>query len=192
MTDSTLPLDAERPLLGLFVLGPGLEIEVVLGERAMWTLGRARDNDIVIDHASVSRHHARLHARGGFALEALAATNPVRFGNRQLAPGDLVAVAPGEAFVLGALVGVIRPAATAGGPLPGVASAPAPAAIAPPRALREVLIDEERRRIIEALRRCAGNQSRAAELLRMPRRTLVKRLREYGIPRGRVIPDRDS
>jgi transcriptional regulator with GAF, ATPase, and Fis domain len=59
----------------------------------------------------------------------------------------------------------------------------------PTRPLREVLAEEERRRIIEALRRSAGNQSRAAELLSMPRRTLVKRLRELGIPRGRIVPD---
>src|SRR5262249_11846637 len=36
----------------------------------------------------------------------------------------------------------------------------------------------ERDRIVEALERCAGNQSAAARLLGMPRRTLVKRLGE--------------
>jgi transcriptional regulator with PAS, ATPase and Fis domain len=69
--------------------------------------------------------------------------------------------------------------------------AAAPDASPPSRALRDALADEERRRIVEALRRSAGNQSHAAELLGMPRRTLVKRLRDYGIPRGRVIPDTD-
>ena len=43
--------------------------------------------------------------------------------------------------------------------------------------------DDERARIIAALEQCAGNQTRAAELLGMPRRTLVKRLVEYKIPR---------
>jgi DNA-binding NtrC family response regulator len=43
----------------------------------------------------------------------------------------------------------------------------------------------ERRRILDALDRCAGNQSAAARLLGMPRRTLVTRLGEYGLPRPR-------
>jgi len=43
----------------------------------------------------------------------------------------------------------------------------------------------ERERILEALEKSAGNQSRAAKLLGMPRRTFVKRLDEYGIARPR-------
>jgi transcriptional regulator with GAF, ATPase, and Fis domain len=45
--------------------------------------------------------------------------------------------------------------------------------------------DEERRRIIEALNRCQWNQTRAAELLVMPRRTFVAKLAAYEIPRPR-------
>ena len=59
---------------------------------------------------------------------------------------------------------------------------------APPQpgsALRDEMVDLERRRIVEALERCDGNQTKAAELLGMPRRTFVKRLDEYGIPRPR-------
>jgi two-component system response regulator AtoC len=41
----------------------------------------------------------------------------------------------------------------------------------------------ERQRIVEALRLCGGNQTRAARVLGMSRRTLVSRLAEYGIPR---------
>jgi two-component system, NtrC family, response regulator AtoC len=43
----------------------------------------------------------------------------------------------------------------------------------------------ERQRIIDALTACAGNQSRAAELLGMPRRTFVKKLSRYQVPRPR-------
>jgi two-component system response regulator AtoC len=46
--------------------------------------------------------------------------------------------------------------------------------------LREV----ERKTIIDALEQCGGNQTRAAELLGMPRRTLVYKLRALGIPRA--------
>jgi transcriptional regulator with PAS, ATPase and Fis domain len=42
---------------------------------------------------------------------------------------------------------------------------------------------DERQRIIDALSACAGNQSRAAKMLGMPRRTFVSRLDEYKILR---------
>jgi two-component system, NtrC family, response regulator AtoC len=42
---------------------------------------------------------------------------------------------------------------------------------------------DERQRIIDALAACAGNQSRAAKSLGIPRRTFVARLDQYKIPR---------
>jgi two-component system, NtrC family, response regulator AtoC len=51
--------------------------------------------------------------------------------------------------------------------------------------LRRELDDVERKRIATALADCAGNQSRAAELLNMPRRTLVAKLKHLAIPRPR-------
>ncbi len=42
---------------------------------------------------------------------------------------------------------------------------------------------DERQRIIDALAACAGNQSRAARRLGIPRRTFVARLDQYKIPR---------
>jgi len=51
--------------------------------------------------------------------------------------------------------------------------------------VREQVASVERQRICDALARAAGNQSVAAKLLGMPRRTLVKRLAAYNIPRPR-------
>lgn len=45
--------------------------------------------------------------------------------------------------------------------------------------------DEERARILDALERCAGNQSKAARLLGISRRTMVNRLDQFGLPRPR-------
>ncbi|MCC6998790.1 MAG: sigma 54-interacting transcriptional regulator [Deltaproteobacteria bacterium] len=82
----------------------------------------------------------------------------------------------------------------AGGPgavaeVPAVA-APAPAAAAPPGrgGVRDELLALERERMIEALERCAGNQTQAAEALGMSRRTFVKKLVDHDIPRPRSAP----
>ena len=51
--------------------------------------------------------------------------------------------------------------------------------------LRGELEAQERQRIVDALAACAGNQTRAAAALGMPRRTLVFKLARYGIARPR-------
>jgi two-component system, NtrC family, response regulator AtoC len=53
----------------------------------------------------------------------------------------------------------------------------------PVRAARGASNAAERERIIAALNACAGNQSRAAKLLGIPRRTFLTKLDGYGIPR---------
>jgi len=56
----------------------------------------------------------------------------------------------------------------------------------PPRSpSRSLPGEDERQRILDALDRCGGNQTQAAEMLGMSRRTLVSRLSLYGIPRPR-------
>ncbi|MFO0609933.1 MAG: sigma 54-interacting transcriptional regulator [Polyangiales bacterium] len=80
-----------------------------------------------------------------------------------------------------------RPAFTPAPPQPPPA-APVAAPAAPPAPgapLRSELEALERQRIVDALEKCAGNQTYAAELLGMPRRTLVTRLAAYNIPRPR-------
>jgi DNA-binding NtrC family response regulator len=81
-------------------------------------------------------------------------------------------------------------------PVPPVPAAPA--AALPGARTREQLLQElkaaERQRIVEALAACAGNQTRAAELLGISRRTMVNRLNELGIsgPRRQRKPPKES
>jgi two-component system, NtrC family, response regulator AtoC len=61
----------------------------------------------------------------------------------------------------------------------------APSDPASPRTLKTDLASVERARITDALERSGGNQSRAAVLLGISRRTLVSRLDAHGLPRPR-------
>jgi DNA-binding NtrC family response regulator len=57
-----------------------------------------------------------------------------------------------------------------------------------PDALRQRAEDAERKKILDALDSCAGNQTRAAQLLGITRRVLVRKLERFNLPR----PRRDS
>ncbi len=60
------------------------------------------------------------------------------------------------------------------------------------RAVRGAGNPVERERIISALNACAGNQSRAAKLLGIPRRTFLTKLDAYNIPRPKKSSDGDA
>jgi DNA-binding NtrC family response regulator len=80
-------------------------------------------------------------------------------------------------------------------PPPEVSTLARPPDVPPPPSdmrgeVRRAARSLERERIVDALGRCSGNQSAAAKLLGISRRTLVARLSEYKIPRP--IKDNES
>ncbi|MDC0745658.1 sigma 54-interacting transcriptional regulator [Polyangium mundeleinium] len=81
--------------------------------------------------------------------------------------------------------------ARSSGPPPAQAGAPATVVSTATQPISEVDVHEaqkrldERQRILDALEKCAHNQTRAAEMLGISRRTLVSRLEEYDLPRPR-------
>ena len=118
---------------------------------------------------------------------------------RAVAPLVAGSPIPSETHVLGLLadglpvlranigplpVDVLAPASvpTASLPTASLPIAPSAVPLGAPRGLKEI----ERDAMIDALERCHGNQTRAAELLGMPRRTFCKRLKEFEIPRPRA------
>jgi len=75
-------------------------------------------------------------------------------------------------------------------PLDKLMPSPASGGTPPPRIdTEEITAPTERERIMTALAACAGNQSRAAKLLGMPRRTFVSKLDTYQLPRPKK-PDK--
>src|SRR5262249_18285546 len=73
--------------------------------------------------------------------------------------------------------------------LPGPAPAPfVDPSLDPAERLRIELEALERRRTVAGLARCGGNQTQAAELLGISRRTLVSRLAAYDLQRRRKRP----
>ena len=71
----------------------------------------------------------------------------------------------------------------------GAKSAPAGAAATGLRGEREAA---EKRAVLEALETTGGNQTKAAQLLGISRRTLVNRLQDYGLTKSRKKPDEDD
>jgi two-component system, NtrC family, response regulator AtoC len=86
------------------------------------TLGRDRACDIVLDHPSVSRRHARLHLGATCTVTDLGSRNGVLFRGERLGEGDEREVRPGESFAIGPCSMLLIPQGVPKGALTTVAS----------------------------------------------------------------------
>ncbi len=71
-------------------------------------IGRGDDADLRLEHASVSRRHARLSSEGGLLrLSELRSRNGVLVNGRRLAAGSCVTLHAGDTLTLGAAVVIV-------------------------------------------------------------------------------------
>ncbi len=98
------------PRLCVLVIGDQLSSTHPLPPQGSVTLGRSPANEIFVDHASVSRRHARLTIGGEITIEDLGSANGTRVRNVRLAPGETVTISPGEVVEVGATLVIIQQA----------------------------------------------------------------------------------
>jgi len=84
----------------LIIAGHGRLVAHVL-ERDDLVIGRDPACDLVIDHPTLSRRHARLRLGPPMSIQDLGSTNGVRVSRRTANGGDPVALEPGESFHIG-------------------------------------------------------------------------------------------
>lgn len=94
------------PLRLRLVDGPRQGQEVLI-RKPVTTVGRALENDVVLEAGDVSRHHARLeYANGEVRLLDLGSTNGTRLNGRRVAEGR---VRPGDEIAFGAVRAQLLP-----------------------------------------------------------------------------------
>jgi pSer/pThr/pTyr-binding forkhead associated (FHA) protein len=83
-----------------FFTGPQSGQDLIL-RKPVTTLGRALDNDVVLEAGDVSRHHARLEfASGKLRLSDMGSTNGTKINGK---PIQSQAVSPGDELSFGTL-----------------------------------------------------------------------------------------
>ena len=149
----------------LLVIAEGGVSGHFLPEHGMLVIGRDPEADVQIDDPSVSRRHLELHLGEQVRVRDLGSSNGTRVGRERLSANVLVDLPAAETLRIGSVILVLQ--------LP-----PEEESVLDPN-------EAERRRIIAALVRTGGNQTEAAKLVGMSRRTLVRRLEQLDIPRPR-------
>lgn len=99
---------------GLLVVVNGVVTTHTLPETGDVVIGRARESDIQIVDASVSRSHARLRLGFPMTIEDMGSANGTRVRGELLPPNQAVSIPVGEAMEMGGAMVMVqqRPAAT--------------------------------------------------------------------------------
>ncbi len=138
-SETTVSVDSDTSPGSL--AGPG-DVLLVTGEGRLQTfpldreeliIGRAPDCDVVLDHRTLSRHHARLRVSPVAAIQDLDSTNGVSVGRERRQGGDPVQLEIGETFRIGPFTFVLlhasagrEPSISSSGPEPLRIVDPAP------------------------------------------------------------------
>jgi ABC-type multidrug transport system ATPase subunit/pSer/pThr/pTyr-binding forkhead associated (FHA) protein len=73
-------------------------------QKNITTIGRSADNDLVLDHASISRYHARIdRTDAGYSITDLQSSNGTKVNQTLLAPGTPYALDSGALIHIGAV-----------------------------------------------------------------------------------------
>ncbi len=160
----------------LVAVWPGGTMEREIRDGVPLVVGRSTVCDVRVDDASVSRRHVEVLLQAGeLRVADLGSSNGTRVRGCTLESGQIETVAHAEALEVGDALLLLH--------IPG---APAPQQSADDGGkLSDAVEQAERARILDALAKGGGNQTRAAKLLGVSRRTLVYRLDRYGLPRPR-------
>ena len=139
--------------------------------------------------ASMGQPKLRLSAEALDALEQHAWPGNVRELRNVIERAAAICGSSGDAIGVAHLPPAVRGRVGGAAPASMSAAAPAPSpstervvAGSPPEDVRGSLRDFERQRIVDALQKCGGNQTQAAELLGLPRRTLAYKIGRLAIP----------
>jgi transcriptional regulator with PAS, ATPase and Fis domain len=98
--------DETRGVVRLLVLVDGTAQTFEL-RRGDSTIGRSRECEVKIEHASVSRKHVVLHIEDTITVEDLGSANGTRVGGKPIAANTRAAITPGTIFEIGKVRAVI-------------------------------------------------------------------------------------
>jgi two-component system, NtrC family, response regulator AtoC len=98
----------EERAYSLLVLSDGEASVYPLPQNGRVLIGRSKQAEIRIDHASVSREHAALHLGETLLLEDLGSANGTRLRGGKLPPGLAVQTSPDDVIDLGQVMLVIK------------------------------------------------------------------------------------
>jgi len=105
---SPRPSGVETRAYALLVLADGETSTYALPETGRLLIGRSKQAEIRIDHASVSREHAAIHLGETLLLEDLGSANGTRLRGSKLPAGLAVQASPDEVIDVGQVMLVIK------------------------------------------------------------------------------------